>query len=627
MPDLYPGVTYPGEADAYPGGTTFPGSDIPVIEVLYSTDNATDTDPSWTYVPASEFMGYSVDRGRETELEEIDAGTCSIHLRNHERDWDPSHNASIRPMNRWQVRTKFQGVTQSRFVGWADAYDLSWPEAGKDSRVTVRCSDEQKILNLSKLPTMNPPRDTYTDLVMFDEPHGYWRMDDEFDTTLQATAAAGDPLTATNTDLASIPVTGIVGNQGSSLWLGPTNAMTSPEVVANSTFDISNLDSFTFEAWLAFGDSTPSAQHNIAGGPAAGAVVTWRLDLNTDGTLSAAIRQGGVTYTATTPAMFSTPAWYHVVVTVTGAGLLIYVNGAQVAVASRSGTFGAIDAGAQMTLGNTAGATDVSYDEVAFWRRGMAADRIAAHYTAGALRGFPVQDSDERVSAVLDAAGSTAPRLIYAGGSREMLAAFMHGQSALDEIRAAENADNVDAVFFVSREGVVTFLGAIHRLSPPWDVASITAFFDDDGTNLPYLKDGLATDYSESFLANVWHVTRDGGVTQTNSDATSIGKYRERAQSLTGVSVTTDGAANSISAQLLAKYKDPLHRVTALKPSMTDLDTAVEVLGLDIGIPVNVSRRPVGGGSPISQISWIQKISESGKPGEPLDVTLSVSPV
>src|SRR6266540_4064717 len=62
-----------------------------------------------------------------------------------------------------------------------------------------------------------------------------------------------------------------------------------------------------------------------------------------------------------------------------------------------------------------------------------------------------------------------------------------------------------------------------HRSSSPYNTIQDT--FGDGAGELPYVD--ISVDYSDSFLVNEWNVTRQGssrdiGLTQTRSDATSI---------------------------------------------------------------------------------------------------------
>jgi hypothetical protein len=199
----------------------------------------------------------------------------------------------------------------------------------------------------------------------------------------------------------------------------------------------------------------------------------------------------------------------------------------------------------------------------------------------------------------------------------------MHGQNPLGEMRRAENAEAIDAVLFISRSGEVVFLADGHRSSSPYN--TVQATFNDDGTDLPYLD--IDIDYSESFLANEWNVTRAGGTTQSASDTTSIARYYKRPQSLTDLPVTSDGHASAIATAMKNKYREPMTRITTLVPKMSDPDTAEAVFRLDIGDRIRVFRTPPGGGARIDQTLFVQKIEESGAPGQPWSVKLGVSPV
>ena len=119
--------------------------------------------------------GFQTSRGRATELARVDAGTATITLDNRTRLFDPAATSGIRPMNRWRILEQFSGEPDV-FNGYAESYTQVWPDKLVDAVTVVSCVDEFKVLALDRLPTMNPPRDTYADLVAFDKPYGYWRF-------------------------------------------------------------------------------------------------------------------------------------------------------------------------------------------------------------------------------------------------------------------------------------------------------------------------------------------------------------------------------------------------------------------------------------------------------------------
>jgi hypothetical protein len=169
-PAIYPGTdTFPG-TDVYPGQGNFPH-----LWALISYSDAADTSPVWTDV-TDKVKSFSIRRGRSSELEEVDAGTCQLVLDNRDRDFDPTVS-SIRPLSRVWLQEQFSGETQSLFYGYVEAVDNQWPDGGVgDAVAELSCVDEFKVLALDKLPTMNPPRDTYSDLVASDQPSGHWRF-------------------------------------------------------------------------------------------------------------------------------------------------------------------------------------------------------------------------------------------------------------------------------------------------------------------------------------------------------------------------------------------------------------------------------------------------------------------
>ena len=150
--------------------------------MLYSVADATGARGGavWTYVAYGDLRGYTVSRGRSTERDVFDAGTCTITLNNRARSYDPNTNANFRPMNLWWIRAKYQGSTYDRFFGYADSYHLTWPEKGRDSVTVVSCSDELKVLNLVRLPFFSPADVAdYPGVVGRDNPAQYWRWTDE----------------------------------------------------------------------------------------------------------------------------------------------------------------------------------------------------------------------------------------------------------------------------------------------------------------------------------------------------------------------------------------------------------------------------------------------------------------
>jgi hypothetical protein len=165
----------------------------PIVRARYSTDDVSDSTPTWIEVDNSDLRAFSTSRGRDSEQSQFDAGTASVTLDNRDRQFDPVLHATIRPLNRWWLLEEFSGEVQDLFRGYAESYGNQWPGGGwSDAECVVTLVDEFKIAALDALPTTNPPRATYADLVLFDQPNGYWAMKDD-PGSLQQTSIQDSP--------------------------------------------------------------------------------------------------------------------------------------------------------------------------------------------------------------------------------------------------------------------------------------------------------------------------------------------------------------------------------------------------------------------------------------------------
>jgi hypothetical protein len=606
-------------------------------DIAYTTDDASDPTPSWTTLDQGDIRSVDVSRGRDDELGRVEAGTAQIVLNNLTRSFDPQVVTGLRPMNRWRVRAIHNAVTYDVFLGYAESYEQSWPAMGFDAVTTVRLVDEFKVLALAKLPAMDPPSaSTYEDVIKFDEPTGYWKFGTGLDLVYPATVGA----------VGMFPFSGVLNGVDSAIvgdFEAPEGFYTD-NVAASftgyfATYDAetltpniagmqaSSLGEFAYEQWFKSSEATPAANRVIAEGPYdAAAAPQWILTLTTAGKIAAAVKNASLaTATATGATSISANTWYHVAVTYDGANVRVYLNGAQDGIQAQTGLVVDADAAGPdyfFRIGRGTPGGTRSVDEAAFYRHSLSADRIAAHYTAGVARGFAAQDPGARITSVLAASTSVAASSIRAG-SREMLPTFMAGQSPLDEMRKAEAADSVDSMLFIAKDGTVTFLDDGHRSAAPWN--TVQATFDDDGTDLGYRD--LTYDYSETFLFNTVSAARIGGTATTSTDATSVSRYHERLLSLAELPITTDADVTSVTTALLAKYKDPMTRITSVGVLLTSTPTIAAVLDLELADRIRILRTHPAGGARIDQTAFVQKIQLSSRPGQPITVTLGVSPL
>ncbi len=591
----------------------------PELWAVHSVSDAATDPPEWTDI-TTDVRSFSTSRGRDSELSEFDSGTAQVVLNNRARAYDPTVQSAIRPMNRVRLYERFNALTNVVYTGYVESYDQQWPGPGMSDAICVaNLADEFKPLARVALPTTDPPRDNYKDVVLYDTPSGYWRMDDDV-STMQVQAEVGEPLTTFGTGSSRGTPGAVVGEDGA-YWQSVNNDANDAGLSEPVSGDFGGLAEFALELWANF--TTIGTYENLAHTSNSSGNV--QINLTAAGNFEVKVdNTTPTTFTVTESAVRLVNTWYHVVGTITGGSLRLYVNGAQV---GSTGFTPPIRDGATPLFSLEGVATNTHrFDEVACYRHGLSAARVLAHYQAGAERGFASQEADVRFGAVLDSVSSHAPRYVFPkAGSRTMPPVFQHGQSALDELRNARNADNVDAALFVARDGTLTFLTYQHRANSPYNATQMT--FGDEGhtDEWPYVN--LDTDYSDSYITNYWTVTREAGLTQTEQDAISIAKYGKRAQALT-IPVTTDIAAGAIAVLMLAKYKNPLMRVLTIELDCADVNVLNEVFQRDLCDRIRVIRTLPPGGAWFDQTLYIQKIEVEGSNSqESWKVRLGVSPV
>lgn len=607
---LYPGTITPGDA-IYPGQ-----GQQPVLQVLWSYDEVAIATPSWEYLRDDQIRSWSINRGRNSELETIDAGTCTLTLDNRDRAFDPSVNPSVRPMNGVWVREQFAGETQDMFVGYVESIDQQWPAPGiSDAICIINVVDEFKVLALDALPVMNPPRDSYADLIAFDEPTGYWRMNDLTVEKASKAERGGDLIASANGTLTSAFPSPVVGDRDGFLGItGPSSIYVDP----GSVGDPSHLSEIAVEGWFHWASPPPEFDVALALGPFTQTTDTYQLSLSTTNTVSFEVTDYlGIPFTVTSATLL-TGVWHHIVGTISSGVLGIYIDGVLHASAPFFSQFGEISENNSLTLNNLVGYA-FSLDEFVFYRHGLTAERILAHYTA-ASRGYPTQLSGYRAIAILDEIGSHAPQKIQ-NGNRTILPTFTNGQPPLEELRQAAKAETAIGMVFISRSGELVLLADDYRSSGSY--ASVQATFGD-ADELPYADVNI--DYSESFLLNEVHVSRVGGATISASDSTSIARYFKRSLSLSDIPISSDTDVTAIAQSLIAKYKEPLIRITSLELTTADSSVAEAVFRRDIGDRIRVLRTPPGGGARIDQTLFIQSIQIGGaNDGVPWTISWGVS--
>lgn len=235
----------------------------------------------------------------------------------------------------------------------------------------------------------------------------------------------------------------------------------------------------------------------------------------------------------------------------------------------------------------------------------------------------PVETSDARIAAVLDAVGVPAGLRALDAGSATVAAISVtaSGTSGLDHARSVA-ADSEFGALFVAKDGKVTFHNRQRRLN----ASSLYTFTDQPGAALQY-GFGLEPAWDDVYLWNYFRVTGPGvdDVAATSTDAAATLDYYPIVRS---VSSQLDKFNDR---QALADYQKLLYAQPALRALSLPLNGAVNpatmwptILSLEVSQRATIKRFATG--TPMTLVQNVEGIRHSCKPGGPWLTTVPTSP-
>ena len=131
-------------------------------------NNPGDTTLTWTDVSAY-LRSFHITRGRQYELNQMQAGTCDITLKNLDRAFDPTYSASpfypnLRPMVPVRISAVFQSTTYRLFTGYVERFPQN--RTGPTYAETqIQAVDGFELLTNSVLPGDSYPQELSGDRV------------------------------------------------------------------------------------------------------------------------------------------------------------------------------------------------------------------------------------------------------------------------------------------------------------------------------------------------------------------------------------------------------------------------------------------------------------------------------
>src|SRR4030095_9500589 len=137
-------------------GLSWGGLPSLTVEVAFSTDPGAT--PVWTNITPT-VRECRIRRGRQHELDRVEAGTASIVLHDVDGRYSPSNTLgpyypNVLPMRRIRIRGTFGAQTFDVFHGYVEAWPQEWEFSPRSaSTVTIQAVDAFKVLALANVNT------------------------------------------------------------------------------------------------------------------------------------------------------------------------------------------------------------------------------------------------------------------------------------------------------------------------------------------------------------------------------------------------------------------------------------------------------------------------------------------
>lgn len=574
------------------------------VEVAFASDPF-DTAPVWTDI-TSFVRSVEVTRGRQFELDLVEASVMTLDVEDEDRRFDPTNASSpyasnVKPMRLVRFTVTHNAVVYRRFTGFIEGFPVRW-EGGGDppsSRFQLRCVDLFKVLTQKKL------RSPYADVILADAPVRYFRFG-EHGGLIVDVAGSNPPhgtaffsgVTSGDADAAVVDGNGsakFTGSPGYGVVLGKQ-----PGLAEGSSLGVEFWVKFTSTATMELVEVSDSFDIFVQCQAVVGQLVFNMRDKNDTGI--------GVTIASGTT--YNDNAWHHFVGNYDAGTnqMQLYVDDVLKGSATppimrwRSANIilGAVSGGSAYFTGGL--------DELAFYAAPLSASQRAAHIAARNLRDGEL--SGARIDYILDRVGWPAsPRAIDAGNSALTPAADLEGRSALEALQAVAAAES--GMFFVSGDGTPTFLERRKRSVAPRNTPQAT--FGDGSGEVDYELVELALD--DQHILNDVRLTNPNRFAANVRDAVSETAYGPRSLEQSLDLDDPDELIDRANFEL-SRYKDARVRVetVAFGPVFDDTPWAA-LLSRELSDRVLVRRRPRVGAA-MDREAFIEQIADSLESGE-----------
>lgn len=573
--------------------------------VLIGFDTAPGVDPpTWTDVSAYLVEG-NVSRGRQQELDDYQAGTATVVLRNEDRRFDPEYSAGphfgkVLPMKRLRVAAEYNGTTYTLFDGFIDSWDQTYGDAANNfAEAVVTATDGFKVLSVANLPTS-----AYAQEVIADGPTHWWRLGEPagsatlFDSRGSAhLTVAGSP-TLGETSLIAREANTAMKPTTTSVFAGTaTNGTppgTGPFAVEAAYRDDGTVGTSTlFRMFLA-------EQSELS------------LSVSAAGTITGSLATAGVSVTSTDTTA-GNGAIHHIVFSRNATGdLQIWLDGVDVTFTPANSSYDVTS-----TSVGVGASVNATIDEIAFYNTALSAARIIAHSDQVATP-WNGDTPKARMDRILDAVDWPSTLRELDTGSSILQSADLADTTALDHAKKVNQSEFGN--LYMTADGKVRLEGRNAAVNQ----TSLGTFGDNPG-ELGYME--LEYDFSDQLIRNDVTVSRNEGVAQNVQDSASIGSFLRHSFTRDGLIHNSDTVSLNAAQFYVSEYKDPLLRVTGmtLNPRGSGTTLFPQALARELTDRITVRRRPQGVGSVIEQFTVIEGIKHDFGPKR-WSTTWSLSP-
>ena len=621
-----PAVTYDDASYTY-GGSGYLFDDIHVTVEMAFGFAPLSTDPDW--VPVTDYVrGVDVSRGRNSEFTTYGPGTASLRLDNRDRRFDPEYTSGpfygdLVPMVPVRITATRAGTVYTVFYGFVTGWPTAYNTANTDAVASVNCVDGTRLLGNTRL---NP---AFYNTVVTEPSFSLYYPLQEWVAVPYTSGGLPKELVGSYPTSGGVPVRtgsslvefdGYFPVEQSSMITAESFSVAHQTAVSGEAFTTPAIRTIEFFIANNTNAGTVTAFDLIADGTATGSIISFDFDLNSSGQITDFLFRNYADGIEVNPASL-TPFTIisqdnigaHVVVTNDTAEVRFYVDGQLVATEAKTSTISPSGSGngnlTQLSL-----ATDMYWSNLAFYGDTFVLADVERHYEAS--RGFLDDLTNARLGRILDAAGwPTGWRDLDTGV--QSVATLLEGNT-MDRVRQIGDAEQ--GAVFVNREGNVEFVNRTVS-----DAVSVTALFDDAGTDLPFTGVQVDSNTVDAIRNRVETRFRTGTVVV--SDAASIAAYGESSQSLDLSLIDDQATAEAIGGVVLARGKDPRTRIRQLQVTLrADTANLLPVLAqLELADDVTVSFTPTGVGDELWRAVRVQGVSHSITP-ERWDCQLYLAP-